>query len=97
MEKPVLSPEDAKCPKQIMSTGEDTSPGQALPDNLPSHVKFYNRESQEKYFPCGRIFSYFPACVNEQGWFWPSALRCGHFNCFLLKEHSGGGGTPRSA
>jgi hypothetical protein len=74
----VISPEDAKCPKQIMSTGEDTSPWQALPDNLPNPVKLYKRESQEKFFRCGRIFSYFPACVNEQGWFWPSAHRCGH-------------------
>jgi hypothetical protein len=40
---------------------------------VPSPEKFYKRGSQEKYLSCSRIFSYFPARVNEQGWFWPSA------------------------
>src|SRR5712675_253126 len=32
-------------------------------------VWFYKRKSQEKHLSCGRIFSYFPARVNERGWF----------------------------
>jgi len=32
MERPGLSPEDAKRPKQMMGTGEDTSQGHELPD-----------------------------------------------------------------
>ena len=35
--------------------------------------KFYKRESQEKHFRGRRIFSYFPARVNEHRWFWRSA------------------------
>jgi hypothetical protein len=30
-------------------------------------------KSQEKHFANDWIFSYFPARVNERGWFWPSA------------------------
>jgi hypothetical protein len=51
----------------MMSTGEDTSQGQEPPDNLPSPVKFYKRKSQEKYLPQRRMFSNFPARVNERG------------------------------
>ena len=40
---------------------------------LPSPEKFYKRGSQEKYLSHRRIFSYFPARVNERGWFWFSA------------------------
>jgi hypothetical protein len=40
---------------------------------VPHPGKFYKRESQEKHFSCGQIFSDFPAHTNERGWFWPSA------------------------
>src|SRR6202158_4999081 len=35
--------------------------------------KFYKRKSQEKHFAHRRIFSCFPARVNERGWFCSSA------------------------
>jgi hypothetical protein len=35
--------------------------------------KFYKGKSQEKHFAYDRIFSDFPARVNEQGWFRSSA------------------------
>jgi hypothetical protein len=44
------------------------------PSRLCRHPdKFYKRKSQEKHFACDRIFSDFPARVNEQGWFCSSA------------------------
>src|ERR1700722_2766648 len=40
---------------------------------VPSPVKYYKRESQEKYFSHRRNFSCFPAPVNERWCFAPSA------------------------
>jgi hypothetical protein len=39
----------------------------------PPPDKFYKRKSQEKHFANDRIFSDFPARLNERGWFWSSA------------------------
>ena len=39
----------------------------------PPPDKFYKRKSQEKHFANDRIFSDFPARLNERGWFWFSA------------------------
>jgi hypothetical protein len=36
-------------------------------------VEFYKKGNQGKYLSRGRIFSDFPARLNEQGWFWFSA------------------------
>ena len=42
---------------------------------MPNLNKFHKKKSQENHFPYDRIFSDFPARVNEPGWLWPSVPR----------------------